>query len=515
MAARGPLPPLPREYRGGLLTEPRALEPYSRAAGPLVLQPLAVALPLDREDVAALVTWAHEEGVPLVPRGGGTGMPGGNVGRGVVVDLRKLDGISSGELGEGRLRAGAGVVAARIEETARRAGWFFPPLPSSSDRCTLGGMLANNAAGARSFRYGAVREWVEVLEVILPDGTPARLVPGGPPPPPFRALHTSLRARLGPEPPAWPRVTKNSSGYALDRFLPEGDGLHLLLGSEGTLGIVVEAEIRLAPLPAAERLLCLRLPSPTTLPALVESAREVDAAVCEFFAARFLEVGGVGRDELLGPLVEGAWALALVELSGTPDEVERSRARLRRLEATVGTPAVEAAEPAARGRLWELRHAASPILARSARHGLFSTQFIEDPVVPPHRLPELLLGLEEILAAAGLDAVVFGHAGDGNPHVNVMVAPGEPDWRDRVRDVLAATADLVRELGGTLSGEHGDGRIRTPFLSRVWSPFLCEAFREVKVALDPRAILNPGVVVPAEEPDPLEALHPESRRLEP
>ena len=167
---------------------------------------------------------------------------------------------------------------------------------------------------------------------------------------------------------------------------------------------------------------------------------------------------------------------------------------------------VEAFDDSDRERLWRYRHAANPTLARALEEGRRSTQFIEDCVVPVDRMPDFIRGLGRILAARGMEAVLFGHAGDGNLHVNVLVPLERPTWREEVAASLEETVDLVADLGGTLAGEHGDGRLRTPFLDRIFHPAVIRAFGTVKARLDPRNVLNPGVVVPLPGSDPLAGL---------
>jgi FAD/FMN-containing dehydrogenase len=248
------------------------------------------------------------------------------------------------------------------------------------------------------------------------------------------------------------------------------------------------------------------------LAAVAELARDVDATACEFFGRRFIELGGAAG--ALGDIAPRAWALALVEVSGSEDDVDD---RLAGLGAGGGAvrPRVATREPEEIRRLWDVRHRASPAIAHGAPAGLVSTQFIEDSVVPPPALAHYLEGLERILAEARLDAVVFGHAGDANVHANPLLDLAEPDWLSRARSVLDDVAELVRALGGTLSGEHGDGRLRAPLLSKIWPAAIVKAFREVKNTLDPRGILNPGVVIPLKNQDPFEGFTPRPRAFPP
>ncbi len=501
-------PDPPRGFRGTFTSADSAREAHGVASGPLRIHPRAVALPRDPEDLATLVLWARTEGLPLIPRGAGTGMPGGNVGRGISVDLTQWTTLDTTHLSDGMVRLQPGVVGDRIREEASRLGRFLPFLPSSSDRCTVGGMVANNAAGARTFGYGATREWVEALEVVTPTGEIVRLEHGGAPPEAFAQLRGRLADRIGPRPAPWPEVRKNASGYALDRFMPDTDPVHLLVGSEGTLGFVTLIDLRLAPEPRRRALFLFALSDLDTLVPGLRAAEEVSASACEFFGRRFLEIAGLESDPGLGGMARGAEALLLVELAGSEDEVEDAADALRRAMGPVATAVREVRSEEDRAELWGIRHAASPVIAGQAKHGLVSMQFIEDSVVPPRRLPDYLRSLRDILAEEETDAVLFGHAGDANVHVNPLIDVGRPDWRARVGRILERTADLVADLGGTLSGEHGDGRIRGAFHERVWGSELAAAFRAVKAQLDPSGIMNPGVVVPLPGQDPLEGLSP-------
>lgn len=497
------LPVAPPGFNGRLVEPPESLDRWSGASGPFWHPPAAVALPHSVEDVSLLVAWAHRHGLSLVPRGGGTGMPGGNVGPGVVVDLSSLSRIEPEAPGAHSIRAQAGATGLELLRAARERGFDLPALPSSARWCTLGGMLACNAAGARSFRYGAARSWVSEATWVRADGTVETLDRDAPAADEWHGLRASLAGAL-PEPLPWPDVRKNSSGYALDHFLERGSPLDLAIGSEGTLGILVEATIRLQRTPDSRAVAILGVPKVAELGALAEAVGSIAGAVaCEYFGRRLAELGNLGAEPLLSG-VETAAGIVLVEVAGDADEVGTGIDALRDL---VGPgELVTATDPAGMEALWEFRHAASPTVGRELAGGRRSTQFIEDCVVPVTALGDFVLRLEEILSRSGTDAVIFGHAGDGNLHVNPLVDLTRSDWRDRVRTILEETVELVADLGGTLAGEHGDGRVRTPFLDRIFHPAVVEGFRMVKSALDPAAVLNPGVIVPLDGVDPLAGL---------
>ena len=510
-------PSLPA-FSGLFTTDAPLLLPYSRASGPFRGAPRALAVPQHLEDVRSLVGWAGSEGLPLVPRGAGTGMPGGNVGLGIAVDLtagfRKRGEIDPDR---GRLRVEAGVTAGEVARAAEASSLFFPPLPSSADRCTLGGMVANNAAGARSFKYGSVRDWILELEVVLADGEVVRLARGAPPKEarpadPLERVRRTLSPKWERLARHWPEVRKNSSGYALDRYLSSGDPAELFVGSEGTLGLITAVTLALIPAPRDRGAILLGVDSPEMLLRATEEARSAGASACEFLGRAFIEVARLEERPMAGSVAGDAFALLLLEVDGEPGEVEVGLERLRALARGTGRGSIEARTPRDRSWLWELRHAASPVIASAAKEGLVSMQFIEDSVVPPSRLPDYLEGIEEILGRSGTTAAIFGHAGDGHAHVNPLVDVRRPGWREEVRSILEATAGLVAELGGTLSGEHGDGRVRAPYLDHIWSPETVDSFRIVKETFDPGGILNPGVILPLPGQDPLEGLHSDDGR---
>lgn len=502
-----PLRP-PSGFGGEFLVAPQQLLPWSRVAGPWEVMPTAVARPRDVGDVAAIVGLAAESGLPLISRGGGTGMPGGNLGTGLILDLSRpeLSRIGPVDPDGGRVRVGPGAIAASVDREAARHGLRLPPLPSSAERCTVGGMVGTNAAGARSLLHGSIRDWVIALEVVLADGSVQELRPGVPLPLPDGGVwEPGIPSGGAGRIQGWPEVRKNSSGYALDRFLASGDPVQLIVGSEGTLGVVTGVTLRLAPRTADRVVLLLALPRLEMLAPLSSMARRHGAVACEFLGRRLLELvqaagspvpGASGREE----------AVLLVEFEGSPEEPAGAAAAFRGDLPGADVGIVEAVSEEDRSALWGLRHRASPLIQAMAERGLRSLQVIEDSVVPPDRLGAYLEGVRQILEAARIDHVAFGHAGDGNAHVNLLVDLGTPGIVDRLRAVVQDTASLVKSLGGTLSGEHGDGRLRAPLLERIWGSGLVDVFRRVKTSFDPDGILNPGVILPLPGQDPMEGL---------
>jgi FAD/FMN-containing dehydrogenase len=501
----------PPGFRGRFHRDPDVLAEHGRASGILAALPAAVAVPTDSADVAVLVSWAAERRIPLVARGAATGMPGGNVGTGVAVDLRSglrrvvhIDPAARTAIVE------PGVTLAELNAATAPFGLHLPVDPSSGERCTLGGMIANNAAGAHSVRYGATRPWVRALDVVLATGEIASVRRGATPERPISAVGEAIRSKLEPHRTrvlaGWPEVRKNSSGYALREYLERGDLLDLLVGAEGTLALIVGAELSLAPLPRFRGLALLEFDRLEDVGRAVPRILTTAPATCELLDRTFLDLIRGDGTPLPHPVAPGTEGVLLVEAEGdTLAEVEDRLAGVRAAVAGLAARTTLAADPRDQDRLWKLRHAASPIIARRAG-GRVPMQFIEDGVVPVHRLPEYIRGLRAVLGRHGLPAVIFGHAGDGNLHVNPLVDVGAAGWRATVESVLEEVTEIVVALGGTMAGEHGDGRLRAPLLERVWGPEITALFRDVKAIFDPNGILNPGVILPLPDQRPLDAL---------
>jgi FAD/FMN-containing dehydrogenase len=428
-------------------------------------------------------------------------MPGGAVGDGSILDLSRLSWIGPVDVEGRRVWAGAGAVRNAVDAAARTAGLRFPVDPSSGAFCTVGGMTSTNAAGPHTLRFGAMRHWVTALDCVFDDGRRAVVRRGESPPAGVPAIErfryeareailaapTQLLEHVG--------VRKESSGYGLAAYTRSGELVDILVGSEGTLAIVVGVELALAPLPGATSSVLAEF---DTLEEAVDGAiraRESGASACELLDRTFLDVaarGGSGTT--IAPSTE---AVLLAEVEGDDEDAAARAARAlgSSFEDAGATSVQLAIDSAMEHELWSLRHAASPTLARLDPE-LKSMQFIEDGAVPPERLPEYVRGVRAALERHGLRGVIFGHAGDAHAHVNPLVDVRLPDWRERVTALLDDVVSLTARLGGTLAGEHGDGRLRTPLLERVWQPETLELFALVKRGFDPTSILNPGVKVP-------------------
>ena len=489
------LPPPP--IRGLFRTDHRARAAYAEGAGIFRILPAAVCIPHDREDVASLAHWASAHRVALVPRGAGSAMGGGNVGDGIVVDLTALPRRLEVDGGARRARAGASVTLAELNIAADRVGLRLPPDPSSGRWATLGGMLSTNAAGARTVRYGSIRRWVEAVELVTADGQVTELRRGRPAEP--RALAISrfeaeaapaIRAAAEVVRARFPRTRKNASGYALDAWLESGDAIDLVIGAEGTLGLATATEWRLDPLPAGRAGLRVALRTLDALGDVVTVLLEQEPSAVELLDRTFLELVGERNAE----------AVLLVEMERSDPAAARLAVQQAARAVAPWAAGVDTGlTPAAAERLWAMRHAASPILA-GLPETRRSLQVIEDGCVPVPRMGEYIRAVLEAAAARDLAVVIFGHAGDGHIHVNLLPEVDRAGWEEAVAGLLDAVTETLVELGGTPSGEHGDGRLRAGLLSRIYGPEIMALFERVKRAFDPLGILNPGVILPSGEP---------------
>jgi FAD/FMN-containing dehydrogenase len=497
----------PPEIRGTYRTDLRARAAYAEAAGIYRILPRAVCLPADVEDLVKLVCWAAEHRMALVPRGAGSAMGGGNVGEGVIVDLGRMAGRRLDVNSEARLAVtSAAITHAELNGAAGRGGLRLPPDPSSGQWATVGGMVSTNAAGARSVRYGSVRPWVNGLTLITADGDTVELQRGKSP------VAGSTLARFNRDAaPAiaaaapliadrFPRTRKNSSGYALDAYLASGDVLDLIIGAEGTLGIVTEIEWRLDPTPLFRAGLRVTIRSLDDLSQVITTLSSFQPSAIELLDRSFLDLLGPAALALAGLNHPDAGAVLLVELERTDAEalgqaLDRAAAALEPAALSVET----AFSAAAADRLWAIRHAASPILARLPEERR-SLQVIEDACVPIERMGEYIRAVRLAAADHDIPVVVFGHAGDGHIHVNLLPEVARSGWETEVARLLDEVTETVVRLGGTASGEHGDGRLRADALVRVYGPQVVELFRRVKHSFDPLGILNPGIILPSGDP---------------
>jgi glycolate oxidase subunit GlcD len=412
--------------------------------------------PGSAEEVARVVGWCYAHGVPIVPRGGGTGYSGGAVPTepgSVVVALDRMKAVRQFDPLLWRIEVEAGMVTSDVARLARENGLFYPPDPGSAESSLIGGNVATNAGGPHAFKYGVTGDWVTGLEAVVAPGELVRL--GG-------------------------STRKDVAAYDLRA---------LLTGSEGTLGIVTSVWLKLIPAPEAALPVAAVYPDVRTGTAAIEQvlASGVVPAAIEYLDERV--VAAAAGSFPLGDL--GSGFLLLLEADGTAEEAERARDEL--LEAARdGATALHAPhDPVDVRRFWEWRAGVSH--AVTAQEG---GKLSEDVAVPVDRLAE---AIEETIAIGdrhGLTACSWGHAGDGNLHSTFLLTPGDADQLRRAGEAAEELFAMAIRLGGTVSGEHGVGLLKNGQLSHQWSPAAVDLHRAVKQALDPKGLFNPGKKLP-------------------
>ena len=482
---------------------------YSADAGPFAARPAAAAVPRDEADAAAAVRFAAEHGIPVTARGGGTGLAGGAVGAGIVLDMRLLD---SAEFDAGRpdssgiasVTAEAGTPKGRIDGLLAAHGSFLGPNPSVGPYCTAGGMVATNASGSRSLKYGSVIDNLLGVRIIDGLGRIADLPADGALS--ERMLSASAPAGGAPAGGGFPRVAKNSCGYRIDAFRSAADSHKVVAGSEGTLGVIVSARLRAARLPEGRRLYAVACRSPADAAADCASMRSAAPSAIEYIDRH--------AASWMGGVVPGdAACVLLAEFDEPAEPGPRERRLLSSLRGAVAASTCDGAEML---RWWRMRDAALSRTLGSARPDSGPPRppahIVEDAAVPPGRVGDLLALISALEEKFGLRAIVYGHIGSGNLHVRLAggdgddydagasIAAGLRDGGARMRRIAEWYFERVVALGGTVTGEHGDGLARTWFVGRQYGGATLGRFAALKALMDPRGILNPGKVLPRQGP---------------
>ncbi|MDJ0345207.1 FAD-binding and (Fe-S)-binding domain-containing protein [Streptomyces sp. H10-C2] len=453
--------------------------------------PLGVVAPRDADDVAAALAVCREYGVPVVPRGGGTSIAGQATGVGVVLDFtRHMRTIEHLDPEACTAVVQPGVVLDDLRAAAAAHGLTFGPDPSTHSRCTLGGMIGNNACGSHSVAWGTTADNVHELEVLTYGGEHARLGRGLPGP-----LHDRTAAfadeRLALLRTGFPDLPRRISGYALDRLLPEHgrDLARAFTGSEGTLGVLTRATVRLVETPGARALAVLGYEDESAAADAAHLLLPHHPLTVEGMAADL--VGAAARDSLPRGV---AWLF--VETGGATAAEARSRAEelCRRAAADGATGRTVVTDPAAQRALWRIREDAAGTATRMP-DGSEAWPGWEDCAVPPARLGAYLREFRALLGEHGLRGSPYGHFGDGCVHVRIDFDLLTPHGIARFRRFSEETADLVVAHGGSLSGEHGDGQARAELLPKMYGPELVALFGVFKDLWDPAGGMNPGMLV--------------------
>ncbi|MGD1073297.1 MAG: FAD-binding oxidoreductase, partial [Bryobacteraceae bacterium] len=488
---------------------------YSTDASVYKIEPVGVVIPKTRGDIVGALAVCRQFKCPVTMRGGGTSQAGQAIGEGLQIDISKYyNRVLEVNAAERWVRVEPGIVLDELNAQLAPLGVRFAPDISTASRATIGGMMANNSSGARSVLYGKTLDHVLEQTVLLSDGSivefrdvPRAEVPAG----------DSLEAecyrtvlRLASDHAdeidrRYPKILRRVGGYNLDEFVDTSKPVNLakmMVGSEGTLGIVLEAKLRLVPLPKFKAVMVILFAdlleslaaSPVILAHDPSAVEVMDKAILD--NTRQNE----GLNRIRNVFMKGDPASMLcVELYA--DRKEDLPPRLDALERDLRAQGLgyhyhAETEPAAQARIWSLREAALG-LSMAVKDDAKSISFVEDTAVAPEKLSAFIGRFLELVRAHGTTAGIYAHASVGCLHVRPVINMKTADGVRKFESLAGAVADLVLEFGGALSGEHGDGLVRSPFMAQMFGPVLYEAFREIKRTFDPEGILNPGKIVDA------------------
>ncbi|MEE9613385.1 MAG: FAD-linked oxidase C-terminal domain-containing protein [Thermodesulfobacteriota bacterium] len=428
---------------------------YSYDATGASHMPDAVVFPGGAGEISLILKMANAEGFPVTPRGAGSGFTGGSlpVGGGVVLSTERMTALVEIDTANFTAVVEPGVITGDLQKEVEKVQLFYPPDPTSKGFSTIGGNIAECAGGPRALKYGVTRDYVLGLEVVLPTG---------------EIVNTGTR------------TAKGVVGYDMTR---------LLVGSEGTLGVVTKATLRLIPLPQSKKTLV------ALFPRLEDAASAVAGIIASKVLPSTLELIDAASlrcvEDYTGTVFSNAaGAMLLIEADGIEEATEREAEIIKKVCAENRATEVRSARDGKEvDELWKVRRALSPSLSR-----LKPTKLNEDVVVPRSKLVELVRGVEEIAKKRGVIIASFGHAGDGNIHVNVMIDKSDPVEAEAGERAVEDIFELTVGLGGTISGEHGVGVTKAPYLGMELTPELIDVMRRIKDTLDPNGILNPGKI---------------------
>ncbi|WP_457622589.1 FAD-binding oxidoreductase [Persephonella sp.] len=425
---------------------------YSYDATRIKMLPSVVVIPETEEEVRKVVSICYQEGIPVTPRGAGSGYTGGAlpVRGGVLVSFEKMDRILEIDEENAVARVQPGVVTYRLQQEVEKRGLFYPPDPASYKFCTIGGNVAENAGGPRCVKYGVTREYVMELNTVIYNG---------------EIIHTG-RPTL-----------KDVAGYDITR---------VLIGSEGTLGLFTEITLKLIPKPKASK----------TVKAIFSDIASVGKAVKDIFKAgispsalEFMDKLAINAVEDFGHfgLPRDAEVLLLIEVDGHPKALEEEIVEVARICELNGASVEIAQTEKEAEKLWTARRSLSPAVSKLGR-----VKINEDIVFPRSYLPEALPQLREIGRKYNLKMVNFGHIGDGNVHANFMISGLDPDELERTEKAVEEVFDLALKYGGSITGEHGVGITKSLFMKKMFKPKEIEIMRGIKSVFDPEGLINPG-----------------------
>jgi glycolate oxidase len=500
-------PALQERVRGEVRTDERTLARNATDQSMYEVRPLAVVYPRDLEDVHAVVRFAREAGIPLTPRGRGSGTAGAALGRGILLSFAKpcpLDRLLCFEErdGEPRVTVEPGLVHDDLQAFLRERGLYLPADPSSGAYSALGGNVATKSSGPHALKHGSIDRYLRHVQFVTATGEVVDTADEASIPEALYEGVSRLRDEVLADGQAAQRLDsrkdmKLASGYNLFTFLRHrqvGEMIaQLLVGSVGTLGVITRAMLRAEPYVEGKATTLLYFRSLSQAGETVQHIKALDVAAIEIVNHTSLSIVRARRSDL--PLPEGEAHMLLVEYEGPEryDQIAEVEKLIRARGYDLAGPLVSVEDEGERERLWEVRKALLPTV-RAYRRDLKALSVVNDVGVDVAHLANLIRDVEGLFARLGLVAAIYGHAGSGNLHLRPLFDISDPDLRSLLTRVAEEVYETVLRYDGTITAEHGMGRLRAPFLEREWGPTMTGYMRQVKELFDPDDLLNPEVM---------------------
>lgn len=483
---------------------------FSTDASIYRILPQCVVSPKDEQDIIAVVSYAAANQIPMAPRGAGSGLAGESLTSGIVLDCRRFMNAVLDTAPDGSwVRVQPGVILDVLNMHLAAFGRKIGPDPSSSNRAVIGGVVANNATGAHSLQYGYIADYVDSVRVILADGTPVTLTSCIFPesaPAPVAKLASACAALLGPNgrliEKAQPATKRNRCGYTLVNVVQDKtvNLARLMVGSEGTLGVFTEITLRTVAVPAAVGLIQFEFASMESMAQAVPIIVQAGAAACELMDRTLMDMARQALPRYREVLPAGCAAALLVEHNG--NSIGEVLSKIDHTISAVGSLAVgsmKVLDADQQAFLWKSRKDAVPLLNRQ-KGPSHPVAFIEDVSVDYHHLDEYISGLQEIGRRHDIPMAFYGHAGDGELHIRPYLDLSCPEEIERMRRIAQEVFALAWSLGGSISGEHGDGLLRAAFLEGQYGKDYCQLLGGIKRIFDPAGLMNPGKIL-TDDPD--------------
>lgn len=502
---------------GEVSSDARTLDYFATDGSVLTINPKVAVYPQNTQDVRKVLRFCWrlaEKGtiLPITARGSGTDQAGGALGDGVILALpAHMNKILSLDSKLGLVTIQPGLNYRSLQNTLNTHGLFLPPHPSSIDYCTIGGSIANNASGVRSVKYGDTRQMVKALDIVLSNGdtiSTTRLTKrelakkkslntfeGEI----YRQVDNLIHENAQVLDQADPVTTKNSSGYALTQVLHKDgsfDLTPLFVGSQGTLGIVTAAQLQAQPHNLQSTLAMIGFTKIDDLSALSSAALTLEPSSLEVVDKNLLnQVHSLQPNQLRGIIEEPYPNFVLIIEFDDPRDKDRQK-KIKKLSKILdeldGTFLMETNDPDEKEQIWKVRNSAAVLMSANF-NGRSALPIIEDGCVPPENFAKLISGTYALFNKYNLEVAIWGHAGDANIHIQPMLNLSNLGDRQKAFKLMDAYYGMILELGGTISGEHNDGRLRTPYMKEMYAAEVYEVFAKVKQIFDPYNFLNPGV----------------------